>query len=111
LSHSGIDSSHKEPEDLSHKLDELPPGDLARLRTIAGSAHRSPRLPTEEPRKVILDLCEGRYFTAADLDQLMNRNPNSLRNRFLTPMVDAGLLERKYPEEPNRPDQAYTTKR
>ena len=38
----------------------------------------------------------------------MNRNPNSLRNRFLTPMVDAGLLDRKYPAEPNRPDQAYT---
>jgi ATP-dependent DNA helicase RecG len=96
---------------LSHKLDGLPPGGLAKLKTIAGPAQRSPRLPVEETRKVIQDLCEGRYFTAADLAQLMNRNPNSLRNRFLTPMVEEDLLERKYPEEPNRPDQAYTTKR
>lgn len=109
-SHKG-DSSHKEPEDLSHKLDELSPEALAKLKAIAGPAHRSPRLPVEETRKVIQDLCEGRFFTAADLAQLMNRNPNSLRNRFLTPMVEEDLLERKYPEEPNRPDQAYTTKR
>lgn len=39
----------------------------------------------------------------------MNRNPNSLRNRFLTPLVEEGLLTRKYPADPNRPDQAYTT--
>ena len=38
----------------------------------------------------------------------MNRNANGLRNRFLTPLVEEGLLIRKYPAEPNRPDQAYT---
>jgi len=44
------------------------------------------------------------------LAELMNRNANGLRNRFLTPLVEEGLLIRKYPAEPNRPDQAYTTK-
>jgi len=103
-----LDSSHKGVMDLSHKLEDLPPKVLAQLKVVAAPAHHSTRLPPDETRKIILQLCKGRYFTASDLAQLMNRNPNSLRNRFLTPMVDEGLLDRKYPAEPNRPDQAYT---
>ena len=116
LLHSGVSSSHKgdslhsEPEDLSHKLDDLPDGLLRKLHAIALPASESPRLPVDETREILVRLCEGRYFTAADLAQLTKRNTNSLRNRFLKPMVDEGLLEWKYPEEPNRPDQAYTTK-
>ena len=93
---------------MSHKLEDLPPKVLTQLKVIAAPAQPSTRLPPEETRKIILQLCDGRYFTVSDLAQLMNRNPNSLRNRFLTPMVDEGLLDRKYPTEPNRPDQAYT---
>jgi ATP-dependent DNA helicase RecG len=105
------DSSHKGVVDLSHKIEDLPPKVLTQLKGIAAPARHSTRLPPEETRRIILVLCEGRYFTAVDLAQLMDRNSNSLRNRFLTPMVDDGLLERKYPEEPNRPDQAYTRAR
>ena len=68
------------------------------------------RLPVEETRQMIRQLCRGRYFTAADLGELMNRNANGLRSRLLTPLVEEGLLVRLYPAEPNRPDQAYTTR-
>lgn len=102
------DSSHKGVVDLSHKIEDLPPKVLTQLKVIAAPAQQSTRLPPEETRRIILQLCEGRYFTVSDLAELMNRNPNSLRNRFLTPMVDEGLFDRKYPTEPNRPDQAYT---
>ncbi len=108
-SHSG-DSSHKRPVDSSHKLEEIPAEELAKLRVVAAPAFKGMRLPAEETRRMVLELCRGRYFTAADLAELMNRNANGLRNRFLTPMVEEGLLVRKYPAEPNRPDQAYTTK-
>jgi hypothetical protein len=98
------------PSNSVRNSSENRPKVLSKLKECAAPAQASPRLPVEETRRVIRQLCEGRYFTAADLAQFMNRNPNSLRNRFLTPMVDEGLLERKYSEEPNRPDQAYTTK-
>lgn len=104
------DSSHKPPVDSSHKLEELPAEELAKLNVIAAPAFAGMRLPVEETRRMILQLCRGRYFTASDLAELMNRNASGLRNRFLTPMVEAGLLIRKYPSEPNRPDQAYTAK-
>jgi len=108
-SHKG-DSSHNRPVDSSHKLEEIPEEELRKLRVIAAPAFTGMRLPVEETRRTILQLCRGRYFTAADLAELMNRNANGLRNRFLTPLVEEGLLVRKYPAEPNRPDQAYTMK-
>ena len=101
------DSSHKDVEDSSHRLEELPPEELAKLKAIAAPALRA-RLRPEETRSIILALCDGRYLTAADLGDLLNRSSNNLRSRFLSPMVDEGLLRRKYPDEPNRPDQAYT---
>jgi hypothetical protein len=94
--------------DSSHKLEELSTEELTKLKVVAAPAFFGARLPPEETRQIILGLCDGRYLTAADLAELMNRNPSSLRSRFLTPMVEEGLLIRKYPEEPNRPDQAYT---
>jgi hypothetical protein len=106
-SHKG-DSSHKEVEDWSHKLEELSEEELTKLRVIAAPAFHGARLPTDETRRIILQLCDGRYFTAADLGELMSRNPRGLRDRFLTPMVVEGLMLRKYPVVPNRPDQAST---
>jgi len=101
------DSSHKNVEDSSHKFEELQPEDLTKLKTLAGPALGA-RLRPEETRRIVLELCDGRYLTASDLGKLLNRSSNNLRSRFLSPMVDEGLLRRKYPEEPNRPDQAYT---
>lgn len=103
-----VDSSHKEATDWSHKLEEMPEEELSKLRDIALPALHGPRLPTKETRQIILGLCAGRFLTAADLGELMGRNSRGLRDRFLTPMVEEALLVRKYPDEPNRPDQAYT---
>lgn len=105
------DSSHKESDDWSHKLEEMPEEELTKLRVIAAPAFHSSRLPTNETRQIILGLCDRRFLTAADFGQLMSRNPRGLRDRFLTPMVEEGLLVRKYPNDPNRPDQAYTRKK
>ena len=38
----------------------------------------------------------------------MNRSAAALRGRFLKPLVQEGLLHLRYPDKPNRPDQAYT---
>jgi ATP-dependent DNA helicase RecG len=104
--HSG-DSSHKDSSDSSHKLEDLTPEELATLKNLAAPASHGRRLPVNETRGLILSLCEKRFLTAAHLGELMARNPLSLRSRFLTPMVEEGLLVRRFPNEPNRPDQAY----
>ena len=107
--HSG-DSAHKRPVDSSHKLEEISPEEIAEMRVLAAPAFAGMRLAPQEIRQILLGVCRGRYLTANDLGELMNRTPQNLRSRFLTPMVEEGLLVRKYPADPNRPDQAYTTK-
>ena len=50
-------------------------------------------------------------LTTESLAQLLERNADSLRKRYLAPMVREGVLELRYPEAPNRPDQAHTAAR
>lgn len=113
------DSIHKRgtpyiaPGDSIHKTRDLASLTLEerrKLEVIAAASQADTRLRTEEMRHLILSICDGVYLTAVELGQLLRRNPVGLRTRFLGKMVAEGLLLRKYPDEPNRPDQAYTTR-
>lgn len=101
-SHLEGDSSHL-PDDSSHVT-----ANEQTLRAIAEPVAGKGKAPVPEVRGVILTLCRGRYLTADELAGLLNRNAPNLRNRYLTPMVEEGLLRLRYSETPNRPDQAYT---
>ena len=46
-------------------------------------------------------------MTRREMGELLNRNPDGIRSRFLTPMVEHGLLQLRFPDKPNRTDQAY----
>ncbi len=102
-SHLAGDSSHL-PDNSSHLAENDPA-----LRAIASAVAERGKAPAPEVRAVILSLCRDRYLTADALAGLLNRTAPNLRNRYLTPMVEEGLLRLRYPETPNRPDQAYTT--
>ena len=67
------------------------------------------KVSREEMEAAVLELCRGRHLTLTELAQLLNRAPASLRNKTLTPMIKGGRLRYRYPDNPNRPDQAYTT--
>ncbi len=59
-------------------------------------------------RPIVLQICsQGRWVTTADIARLSNISPNNLRAHHLSPMVASGLLERRYPENPTHPQQAY----
>jgi len=106
--HNG-ESPHKGTVGSPRTVADMPEDELQKLREIAAPALAKRRLPADEMRSIILELCRGRYLMATVLSQIVSRNVVGLRDRFLTPMVREGLLVRKHPEEPNRPDQAYMT--
>lgn len=81
------------------------------LRAIASPARNQKRLLPEEMEKIILALCDGRWLTRNQLAELLDRNPDGLRSRFLTSMVAHNRLRLRYPDKPNRTDQAYTANR
>ena len=101
--HKTTDSLHKAGDSLHKDASEA---DL--LRQLAAAVRDSRRCSTAAVRDAIVALCTGRFFTVRQLAELLGRNDEHLRGRYLAPMVREGLLRPKYPSATNRPDQAYT---
>ena len=49
--------------------------------------------------------------TPAERARWFDMHRRSLSNRYLRPLLKAGLLERRYPDRPHSPKQAYRTRR
>ena len=79
------------------------------LLPIAEPARKNKKLPADQLKGIIQQLCEGRWLATSELAALVDRDADKLQSRFLTAMVREGVLELKYPDVRNRPDQAYTT--
>lgn len=63
-------------------------------------------------RALILDICLHREWTTpAQLARWFDMHRRGLANRHLRPLLKAGLLERRFPDRPNTPKQAYRTRR
>lgn len=104
--HKEIDSVHKEV-DCVHRL-EIPDNEWDGLVKITEPARQNRRLPPKEIESILLKVCQKHWLTRTQLAELLGRNPDGLRIRFLTMMVGHGILRLRYPEKPNRVDQAYT---
>lgn len=79
------------------------------LLPLAEPARKNKKLPVERLKSIIQQLCQGRWLSAAELAALVDRDAEKLQSRFLTAMVREGVLELRYPDVRNRPDQAYRT--
>lgn len=98
------DSGHM-AENSGHLPDEV----LIQLHELARPVADSGKSSAEQVISVIAALCRERFLTAQQLADLLNRSTEGLRKRFLTPMTREGSLRLRYPQTPNRPDQAYTS--
>lgn len=86
-----------------------PPTEEEQLLAIAQPAREKPRLAPELTKAIIRKLCLSRHLDAARIADLMRRDAEKMRERFLNPMVAAGELALRYPAVPNHPQQSYTT--
>ncbi|MEG0836460.1 MAG: putative DNA binding domain-containing protein [Akkermansia sp.] len=57
----------------------------------------------------IKDLCAENWMTCIHMADLLGRSPRSLQQNILRPMVEHGLLDLKYPDNMNHPQQGYHT--
>lgn len=83
-------------------LDELP--ESIRFQ-VEGLGQRS--RDTSRVESAMVTVCAQRSWLLRELAILLERNPVYLQHRYTTPLVRKGLLQSKFPDEPNRPDQAY----
>ena len=81
---------------------ELAPEVLAAIQQL-GTRPRKERL-----RAVIASICAQRdWTTPAELARWLNIRPANLTERYLSPMVKAGQIERRFPDAPTHAEQAY----
>ncbi|OAT75198.1 hypothetical protein A9B99_16945 [Mangrovibacter phragmitis] len=79
------------------------------LFALAAVPRERLRLGDKELMKsVILSVCQGQYISVAALGQILNRNPNALRQQYLKPLVEQGALKLAFPQYKNDPKQGYS---
>ena len=89
-------------------MQDIPEDQREILERIAGPSYYGVRIPTDQTREIILQVCKGRHLTAEQLAELLNRHPHSLRARFLNPMVAEGVLRRQASGGAQDDGHAYT---
>ncbi len=85
-----------------HLSDEL----TEELRKLAYPFGFKPHLKQEAMRKAILAICKEYFLTLSQIATILQRNPQSLREAHIKPLVLNQELETLY-ASPNHPDQAY----
>ncbi len=109
--HLAGDSPQSSPQLLpdSPHLETNSPHVPPELLSLAEPARIKGKLPAAEMQALVLRLCDARWLTSKDLAALLNRDAENLQGRILCGMVRKGLLELRFPDVRNRPDQAYRT--
>ena len=88
----------------------------ARVKGLPPTLHKWVRDLGERPRRkslhaLILRICHLREWTTSEeLARFLNMHQSSLVQRHLSALVEAGLLELKYPDNPRHQRQAYRTR-
>jgi hypothetical protein len=85
-------------------LDE---GFLALLESLAEEPRQKERLGAERMERVILALCRDQFLTLSVLAKLVDRNPDGLRQQYLSKMVRNGGVVLAFPTKPTHEKQAY----
>ena len=110
-------ASYRVAEDSPHLVGDSPQlnrlaglsPEVQGLLPLADPARKNKKLPTDQLKGIIRQLCEGRWLATSELAALVDRDAEKLQSRFLTAMVREGVLELRYPDVRNRPDRAYRT--
>ena len=85
------------------------------LQDFSSNLHRrvqalGPRVSERrELIRLILDICSVTEWTLDELSTLLKRNRKGLFDNYLSPLIDSGQLEYKYPDMKRHPQQAYRT--
>jgi hypothetical protein len=88
-------------------LDALTPAFRSALENLAGLPRQKKAVERAALTEVLLKLCARQYVTLRCLAALVSRNPESLRDSYLTGLVREKQLGLAFPTTPNHERQAY----
>ncbi len=91
-------------------LEALTSSFRASLENIASIPREKKRVSRDLLISVVLELCEGRFITLRCLSELVDRQPKSLRESYLSGLVNKDRkLSLAFPTTPTHEKQAYCT--
>lgn len=105
------------PPPLSGNPPDVQPGNReALLQTLPENLRQEleslkKRVSQPDLSAFVRELCRARAFSADEIAALLGKNRKYVLGRILTPLQQQGLLSLTIPNQPNHPDQAYTTPR
>lgn len=88
-------------------LEALDPAFRKQLAAMAVEPQTKQKLPKDRMRLVILELCRGHFMTLSVIAQLVNRNPDALRQQYLNEMVRNRQIVMAFPSKRTHERQAY----
>ena len=91
--------------DEMYGADELPEALKEKILKIGK------RIPEEEMKKLLIELCDLHPFSLHEISILLHRNMVFLRNHYINPLMAQGKLFYTIPEMIRHPNQKYTTKK
>ncbi len=94
-------------EHLEHDSEHLNAEQEARLMELAAEARSKGKISKSIMELTILELCNNEWLSLRTLARLLGRDPDSLRNHYINPMLRDGRLQARVPGKPNHPNQAY----
>jgi len=80
----------------------------AQLLAQAAAIRETGKIDRETMVQMILTLTQKRFLTLVQLATLLGRGNDTLRNHYVTPMLDAGFLRPEFPNIKSHPKQRYT---
>lgn len=92
-------------------LSALKLGLRSELEEATALARTKKKLSAQEMRQLILTACKKQYLTLNVLAQLLNRNPDGLRQQHLSEMVRNHHIRLAFPATPTHEKQAYRASR
>lgn len=80
-----------------------------RLEVLAAEPRSKGKIRKEKMVGVVLALCAEHFITLRCLADLVNRKPDTLRDQYLTRLVQERRLSLAFPKTPTHERQAYCT--
>jgi len=62
-------------------------------------------------KDIIKEICKTDFFKSSEIAELLEKREDYVKRKFLNQMIGAGVLEYKFPDMINHPEQAYRTKK
>lgn len=88
-------------------LDKITDQFKSELYEIAFLARNKSRLDPDVMYSILLELCDNQYITLNVLAKIVDRNSDSIRQRYIKQLLQENRLKMAFPATPNHERQAY----